>query len=152
MITSKGRKFIDKLGKLSPKSLSQFIQADDFLSWKRFHNQHHPLALIISKVLYKFAPNVNVIKGPYSPNSLIIIQANNLAFSNIILKQFTNSGNEDFINYVKSCTLRYAFPDFPEPFYPKQVCELYYSCFIDSSAQTITRTTGDDQSRVTIDA
>ncbi|CAI9302981.1 unnamed protein product [Lactuca saligna] len=58
-----------------------------------------------------------------------------------------NLGIEDFFNYVKSCPLLYAFCDFPNPFYPKQVCELYYSCFVDSSAQTISSTIGDGESR-----
>ncbi|CAI9286777.1 unnamed protein product [Lactuca saligna] len=68
-----------------------------------------------------FSYNTNITKGPYAPDSTIIIQSTNVAFLDEISKQFTNSGIEDFVNYVKSCPLRYAFYDFLDPFYPKQV-------------------------------
>ncbi|CAI9293507.1 unnamed protein product [Lactuca saligna] len=102
------------------------------------------------KPFYELSPNVDVVKGPYAPDSLIIIQANNMAFSDEISQQFTNSRIEDFIDYVKSFPIRYAFCNFQCSFYPKQVCEFYYSCSSDSDDQTITRTIVDVQYRVTI--
>ncbi|CAI9285085.1 unnamed protein product [Lactuca saligna] len=74
----------------------------------------------MSKVLYEFSPNTNVVKGPHAPDSPIVIQAYNVTFSDVISKQFMNSGIKDFINYVKSFPLRYAFYNFVDPFYPKQ--------------------------------
>ncbi|CAI9281179.1 unnamed protein product [Lactuca saligna] len=75
----------------------------------------------MSKVLYVFAPNANVFKGPHAPDTPIVVQANNIGFSYIIPNQYKNSAIEDFDNYVKNCPLHYIFCDFPEPFYPKQV-------------------------------
>ncbi|CAI9285227.1 unnamed protein product [Lactuca saligna] len=103
----------------------------------------------MTKSLYKFLPNTNVVKGPHALDSPIIIQANNVAFSDYIPKQFDNSGIEDFFDYVKSCTHRYTFCDFLDPFYPKQVCEFYYFCSVDSDAQSISGKIGDGQYRFT---
>ncbi|CAI9260603.1 unnamed protein product [Lactuca saligna] len=66
-------------------------------------------------------------------------------------EQYGNSEIKEFINYVKSNPLQYALCDFLDPFYPKQVCDFYYSCSVDSNARTITRSIGDGQYRVTID-
>ncbi|CAI9302501.1 unnamed protein product [Lactuca saligna] len=95
----------------------------------------------MSKPLYEFPPNANVVKGPHAHNSLII-QATNVAFSDEVPRQFANLGIEDFANPFKRCPLRYTFYDFPYPFYPKKVCMFYYSCVVDSHARTITRTIG----------
>lgn len=133
-------------------SLLQAIQPISSLSKKVLSTIIFFKDLIMLKPLYEFLPNANVIKGPHAHDSPIIVQANNMSFSNFIPKQFLNSGIEDFINYVKSCHLRYAFCNFPVLFYPKQVCEFYYSCSIDFDTQTITETNGYGQSRVTIDA
>lgn len=94
----------------------------------------------MSKPLYEFDPNANVVKDPHAHDSPIVIQANNVDFSDVIQKYFVSIGIEDFVNYVKSYPLRYAFWDFLNPFYPKQVCKFYYSCSVDSNAQTITGT------------
>ena len=74
-----------------------------------------------------------------------------MAFSDEIPKQFENSGIEDFVNYVKSGPLRYAFWDFSNPFYPKKVCEFYYTYSVDNVALTIIKTIGDGKYRITID-
>ena len=105
----------------------------------------------MSNPLYEFAPSTNVIKGPHASDATIIIQSTNAAFLYDIPKQVVNSGIKDFIEFVKSDPLRYAFCNFLEPFYPKQVCEFYYTCSVDTVAQTISRTIGYGQYRVTID-
>ncbi|CAI9275846.1 unnamed protein product [Lactuca saligna] len=84
----------------------------------------------MSKPLYEFGPNTNIITGPHTPNSIIIIQWNNVEFSDEILKQFANSGIEDFVNYVKSGPLQYAFCDFPDPFCHKQLMNVPYPCWL----------------------
>ncbi|CAI9287306.1 unnamed protein product [Lactuca saligna] len=99
----------------------------------------------MSKALFEFSPNANVVKGPHTHDSPIVIQANNRTFYDVIPKYFVNSGIKDFINYVKSYSLRYVFYDFPHIFYPNKVCEFYYSCSFDSRAQTITGTIGDEE-------
>ncbi|CAI9296815.1 unnamed protein product [Lactuca saligna] len=103
------------------------------------------------KLLHEFNPNASIIKGSHTSYFTITIQPTNVAFSDEIPKQFTNSGIEDFVYYVKSCPLRYVLCDFPNPFYPKQVCEFYYSCFVDNDARTITGTIRDGQYTVTSD-
>ncbi|CAI9280258.1 unnamed protein product [Lactuca saligna] len=79
----------------------------------------------MSNVLYVFSPNANVVKGTHAPNTPIVIQAKNVALTDIIPNQFKNSRIKYFDNYVKSCPLHYALCDFPEPFYPKQVANPY---------------------------
>ncbi|CAI9289697.1 unnamed protein product [Lactuca saligna] len=98
-------------------SLLQAIQAISFLSKKVLST----IIFFKDLIMFAFAPNANVIKGPHAHDSPIIVQANNVAFSNVIPKQFVNSRIKDFINYVKSCHLRYAFCNFPVLFYHKQV-------------------------------
>ncbi|CAI9301771.1 unnamed protein product [Lactuca saligna] len=102
--------------------------------------------------VYKFAPSANISKGPHALESTIIIQSKSVAFSDEIPKQFVNLGNKDFVDYVKIDPLRYAFCNFPDPFYPKEVCEFYYTCSIDTFSGTITGTIGDGRYRGTIDA
>ena len=68
------------------------------------------------KALYVFDPNANVTKGPHDPDSPIVIQANNMAFSDVIPNQFKNSWIKDLVNCIKSCPLHYAFCDFSKPF------------------------------------
>lgn len=112
---------------ISPRSLLQLIQALEFLSQRLSRSSSSlPLVLqdfIMSKVIYVFASDDDVVKSPHAPDTPIFVQANNIAFSDIIPNQLKNFGIEIFVNYVKTYPLcYYAFCDFLEPFYPKQVC------------------------------
>lgn len=100
--------------------------------------------------LFVFIHAINVVKAPNTPETPIIVQPNNDTFSVNIPPQHQDLGMEDFVNFFKSCTLRYALSDVPGPFSPKQLYEFYYSCTIDASGQTISRTVGDGHSRVHI--
>ncbi|CAI9282313.1 unnamed protein product [Lactuca saligna] len=63
----------------------------------------------MSKPLYEFAHNEHVVKGPHAPDLPVTIQSTNVVFSDEIPKQIIKLGIEDFINYVKSFLLQYAF-------------------------------------------
>ncbi|CAI9268605.1 unnamed protein product [Lactuca saligna] len=95
----------------------------------------------MSKPLYEFGPNVNVVKGPHAHDFPIIIQANNVEFSDYIPKHFMNSG-KDFVDYVKSFPLRYPLCDFLEPFYPKQDAKWIVNTYIIQSSDS---EEGDDE-------
>ncbi|CAI9300707.1 unnamed protein product [Lactuca saligna] len=110
-----------KLGILRPSSLLLAIQVIKLSLLKRIQIAVFLKAFSISKSLYEFAPSANVIKCPHAPDSTIIIPSINVAVSGEIPKQFANSGIEDFVDYVKSGHLRYAFCNFPDHFYPKKV-------------------------------
>ncbi|KAL7587603.1 hypothetical protein Lser_V15G38004 [Lactuca serriola] len=105
----------------------------------------------MSNPLYEFAPSANTIKGPHAFDTTIIIQSKNVAFYDEIPKQFVNSGIEDFVKFFKSGPLWYVVCNFPNPFYPKQVCEFYYTCSVDTISRTISGTIGYGQYKVTID-
>lgn len=77
----------------------------------------------------------------------IFIDATNFSFSDVIPTQHQDSGIEDFVHFIKSCPLLNAFCDVPNRFYPKQVCEFYYSCIVDTNGETISGTVGDGHSR-----
>lgn len=154
----KGRGFLNiNSGFLSPRSLHFPFQA---------YSLKIPLRLSpsLSKVLL---PQFNFFKdiinglssiyfcscykycqGSTYPDTPIAIQANNVAYSNTIPPQHQNSSIEHFVEYLKCFPLRYALSDIPNPFFSKQVHDLYYSCSFDANAQTIFGTIGYGHSRV----
>lgn len=88
-------------------------------------------------VLFAFTTTTIFVKAANTRETPIVIQANNVVFPYIIPPQHQDLGIEDFVNFFKSCPLCYALSDVPGPFFPKQVCEFYYSCTIDANAQII---------------
>ena len=102
------------------------------------------------RIIYTYTPSCHVTKAANTPDSPISIVANNVAFSTNIPSQFQNDELQDFVNYLSSCRLRYALADTPLFFYPKQVCEFYYSCTYSEATRLITGTVADDSRHVSI--
>ncbi|CAI9303006.1 unnamed protein product [Lactuca saligna] len=86
-------------------SLLQLIKAVEVLSQKFFRSSSSLSQVlqdfIMSKVLYVFSHDDNVVKGPHAPDTPIVIQANNVAFSNMIPNQYKNSRIEDMTTMSK---------------------------------------------------
>lgn len=88
----------------------------------------------MSRVLFILASGANVMRGPNATVAATVVQVNNVYFLDIIPNQHQNSGIEDFVNYVKICPLCHTFCDVPDPSYPQQVCDFFYSYTIDTDA------------------
>ncbi|CAI9302389.1 unnamed protein product [Lactuca saligna] len=103
-------------------------------------------------LLFDFILAGNLIKDPNTPETPIIVQANNVAFSDTIAPQHQGLGLEDFVNFFMRLLLHCPLSNVPKPFFQKQVYEFYYSCTVDVSGQTISEIVGDGYSRAHISA
>lgn len=57
----------------------------------------------MAPVLSAFVPAANVLKAPNTPNTHIVIEANNVTFTDTIPPQHQNSDIKDFFELVKCC-------------------------------------------------
>ncbi|CAH1415332.1 unnamed protein product [Lactuca virosa] len=78
-------------------------------------------------VLYTYAPTPNAIKATGTPDSPIVIMANNVAFSPNIPKNYVNTGFEDFVAYLSAYPLHYAFVYVHDSFLPQHVFEFHFT-------------------------
>ena len=80
------------------------------------------------RVIYAYNPPPGVDRAPNTPPAPILVVANNVDVVSNFPNQPTNEVLQDFPGFLGSCRLRYALADIPTLFYPKQVCEFYYTC------------------------
>ena len=102
------------------------------------------------RIIYSFNPSRLVVKAPNSPDTTISVVANNVAFRSTFPNQIKNEELQDFAHFLSSCRLRYALTDVRDSFYPKQVCEFYYTCTFDNSTNLISGTIADGSRNVSI--
>ena len=103
-----------------------------------------------SRIIYSFNPSRHIVKAPNTPDTVIAMVANNVAFQSSFPNQVESEILEDFANFLASCRLRYALTDVPMFFYPKQVCEFWYTCTYSPATNLITGTVADGSRRVSI--
>ncbi|KAL4590854.1 hypothetical protein LXL04_003798 [Taraxacum kok-saghyz] len=99
--------------------------------------------------LYVFVPPAAVVKAPNTPTAPLIITSNNVAFSPVIPDKLQDQGLEVFLHFLQAHPLRYAFADIPT-FYPKHICEFYYSCTFNPQTHSIHGTIADGTQHVII--
>jgi len=90
-----------------------------------------------TKALFTYTPSRRVKKGPNVGDDPIVILPTNVAYNSDIPKNMKNKGFESVVQFLSNCRLRYALADVPDVFYPKQVCEFYYTCRYDENTKSI---------------
>ncbi|CAI9294406.1 unnamed protein product [Lactuca saligna] len=93
-----------------------------------------------------------VVPAPNSPPLPIYIKATNVIFNPDIPDVHRGLGLDDFVNFLVSCRLRYAISDVPSEFFPKQVCEFYYTTTVNDENNIISGTIGPGRHSVFITA
>ena len=86
--------------------------------------------------LFVYVPPDAVIRAPNTPSTPLIITSNNVAFSPFIPDKLQDQDLEVFLDFLQAHPLRYAFADIPT-FYPKHICEFYYSCTFNPQTRSI---------------
>ncbi|CAI9261367.1 unnamed protein product [Lactuca saligna] len=79
---------------------------------------------------------------PSSKLFSIYIKAKNVVFNPDIPDVHRGLGLDDFVNFLVSCRLRYVISEVPSDFFPKQVCEFYYTVTVNDENNVISRTIG----------
>ena len=102
------------------------------------------------RIIYSYNPSVHIVKATNIPDTTISVVANNVAFRSSFPNQIDSEELQDFANFLASCRLRYALVDVPMFFYPKQICEFWYTCTYNSATNLITGTVADGSRRVSI--
>ena len=90
-----------------------------------------------TKALFTYRPSRDVTKGPNVGDDPIKILPTNVAYNNDIPKKMILKGFKIVVSFLSNCRLRYALADIPDVFYPKQVCEFYYTCRYDVNSKSI---------------
>ncbi|CAI9266680.1 unnamed protein product [Lactuca saligna] len=93
-----------------------------------------------------------VIPAPNSPPLPIYIKATNVVFNPDIPDVHRGLGLDDFVNFLVSCRLRYAISEVPSEFFPKQVCEFYYTTPVNNENNIISYNIGCGRRSVFINA
>ena len=92
------------------------------------------------RIIFSFNPSRHIVKAPNTPDTVISVVANNVAFQSSFPNQIESEELQDFANFLASCRLRYALADIPMFIYPKQICEFYYTCTYSPATNLITGT------------
>ena len=90
--------------------------------------------------LFVYIPSPTAIRAPNTPTTPIIITTNIVAFNPFIPEKLQGLGLEAFMRFINAHPLRYAFSDYPDPFYPHHICEFYYTCTFDPNTRSINGT------------
>lgn len=77
--------------------------------------------------LFTYVPIIGAHKDKNTPSTLIMINATNVAFSDVIPPKYRKIGLESFVEFLKGHPLRYTLADCVDLFFPYHVCELYYT-------------------------
>ncbi|CAI9303310.1 unnamed protein product [Lactuca saligna] len=107
----------------------------------------------MAKFMFTFSSTSRrVIPVPNSPPLPIYIKATNFVFNPDIPDFHRGLGVDDFVNFLVSCRFQYGISNVPSEFFPKQVCEFYYTATINDENNIISGTIGRGRHSVFITA